>query len=335
MMAIVSSIFIGFVLYHTVEKQFLNSSKTDTIFKRPNKLLFLSISGLIFGCQVAVMKSRYLPVGPTARTLRNKKLGSIIENTWILAGSRSEEIRPRCRSIGRHSNLRNFVECNPPSRSEIVLLGDSHALDLWYTLNSTFPHSTTIEIAGTGCGLDLEHEKGMGCNAILTEYPEHLQKRIDRVKAVVMVSNWHELTLDKLKSSLLNAAINYFKANSTATIFVMGPRPHFEPHPREVFEQDKSPEIESRVIKTNKFMKFEQTSAKHLYQFTQQKNVTYVSIPKIMCNATHIGQASNEFYCPTLSEDGTAFIYVDKTHYNKKGASKLISSLKQKISVLL
>jgi len=334
-MAIGSSISIGFVLYHTVEKQFLDSRKRDTRYKRPTKLLFVAISGLVFGCQVAVMKSSALPLGPTARTLRNKTFASIFKTTSEFSLLRYRGIRRKCKAIGPDSNLENFKKCNPPSRSEIVLIGDSHALDLWFTLNHTFPDSTIIQITGPGCGLHQKQQKKIGCRNLLKEYPDYLTKRINRVKAVVMVSNWNGLTHDILQTSYLNSAINFFKANSTATIYVLGPRPHFKPDPIEVFERERSPDLESRIIRTNDFMTQDHMSDRNLYQFTRQKNVTYISVTEAMCNATRIGQPANQIYCSTLSIDGSALIYVDGGHYNSLGASMVLKPLKQKIAKLL
>ncbi len=325
------SIFLGYLLNKTVEKPFQESKSRKENFSRSKKFTTLGI-GLI----LLVSEALYMRRNSIGISQKTSEVLSIIENSWNLAGSRGWEIRPKCRSIGRHDNLRNFEKCNPEAEDEFVLVGDSHAADLWFALNYTFPRVSTIQICGTGCGLHRYHHPLSGCGKIFGAYQKKLRKRRSRIRAAFLVSKWHVLNPKSINSTVLHSFVNYFQRRTNATIFVLGPRPEFKPHPNEVFERSGIRECVNELeIRTNKFMRVENNSESVLYDFAVRKNVTFLSIPQIMCNATKIGQPSEEYFCPTIDRSVPSSLYCDTTHYNRAGATKLIQKLKPMIDKVL
>lgn len=325
------SVFLGHVLNRTVEKPFQETRAKQTKLNRVDKLRILGGFMVLFLSQAFYMHRDDIPISP-----KRKEVTEFIRNSWIYAESRGEEIRPKCRSIGRHDNLRHWKKCNRETEIAFALLGDSHAADLWYALNSTYPDINTYEICGTGCGLTRNPEEWTGCYKIFHAYQEKLKKHQKQIKAVFLVSHWHAEKLESLRNTYLSSAIDYFHENTKAKIFLFGARPAFKPHPNEVFERSGfREEVDTLEKKSNAFKWIEEGSDRALYDYAQEKNVEFVSVPHLMCNATYVGQDSSEYFCPTVDREAMASLYCDYTHYNQLGAKKLIRMLKPKIDSIL
>lgn len=325
------SFLFGYILNISVEKPFQESSSKKQTFSRRVKLTVLG-----FFCALLVGEGVYMRQKSIGFSQKTSVVWSAIENSYDFAVSRGWEIRPKCRSIGRHDNLKHFKKCNPVAENEIVLVGDSHAADLWYSLNFTFPQVSTIEICGTGCGLHKSHDPNSGCGKIFGAAQKNLRKRRSRIRAAIFVSRWHVLSPESIGSGVLNSFVDYFQQRTNATIFILGPRPEFKPHPNEVFERSRRREnLNELEIRTNRFMRVENNSEVVLHNFAVKKNVRFLSIPKIMCNATRIGQPSNEYSCRSIDREIPSSLYCDNSHYNRAGAMKLVQYLKPDLDKLL
>ena len=325
------SIFLGYLLNIAVELPFQESSDGSTFLSRNRKFAILGFGIILLNAETSYMWKRNIGI-----SLKTPEITKIIENSWKLAGARGEEIRPKCRSIGRHDNLRHWDKCNPTTDEEFVLVGDSHAADLWFSLNYTFPHVSTIQICGTGCGLHRYHESQSGCGKIFGAYQKKLRKRRSRIRAAILVSKWHVLRNESIGNSVLNSFVTYFKHRTNATIFILGPRPEFKPHPNEVFERSRMREtVDQLEIRSNKFKTVENNSELVLYNYSVKKKVRFLSIPQVMCNATRIGQPSNEYFCPTIHRGMRSSLYCDTTHYNRAGAMTLVEKMRPELEDLL
>jgi len=73
-----------------------------------------------------------------------------------------------------------------PSPSEITLVGYKHAQYLWYSLTRTFSNVTTIELAGTGSGIDREREIRSAYGQNISRNPDLFMSSNCEIKAVIL-----------------------------------------------------------------------------------------------------------------------------------------------------
>ena len=324
------SILLGHALFHLVERPFALSkvSKSTRSFK------LLGIFTCVLFLQIYIMQKRDLRLQNNSQ-FRSEAVLNIINNTRVLSWARGEEMRPQCRSKGTKDNLKNFKICNPPSEKELVLIGDSHALDLWYAMNKTFYPNTVISIAGTGCSLFMNHHNRTGCAKLHYGYPNLLEKRRNRIRACILISRWVNLREKDLENSFLAKSINFCKDNTNAKIFILGPRPEFLPHPNEVFQRFISNDIDELERRAQQFVSYDKKSEAVLRNYSKKKNVNFINVAEFMCD-NRTKDSNPEFMnCPLLSEDRESLIMVDNSHYNRIGAQKVVDKIEKRIMSLL
>lgn len=115
----------------------------------------------------------------------------------------------------RNYDFQNWV-LTDPNRRNIVVMGDSHAAQLWRAVFEKFPQDNVIQVTAAGCRPVL-HGRGAARCTQLRDYVFDTLVPEGRISAVVLAGRW----LAK-EDPALSAAIKYLRAHQVA-VTVIGP----------------------------------------------------------------------------------------------------------------
>jgi hypothetical protein len=158
----IASLFLGFLSYRYIESLFRNKTKV-----RKNTLIFLSILlfiffvalGFIGHFKYSAVETYWLKKFPdNERQFYSKFLSTNYENN----GGRQQNLTD-CRfniaNLSDESEVR-IRNCEKTYGSGILILGDSHAIDLFWAISSRFDDSFLIGVTSGGCRA---HTPRTGC----------------------------------------------------------------------------------------------------------------------------------------------------------------------------
>ena len=327
-LALTISIVIGWILNLSVELPFQEIMKQGNRGKRTKKYTLL-ISFLLLLVQVCNMQFEIIPIVTPFSHQQNAQVMSVINYTRILGKYRKTEIRKRCFATRRFHNVDHFDECSPPAEKEFIIIGDSHAGDMWYAFNKTFPNITIMQLTGADCTFGKEFPTGGHCHAIFSNIPKLLSGRTNRIKAVFILGHWtmweRQISVDL---SLLRNIIKYFNKNTDAEIFVFEAWPEFEPPPLEVALRYRDRSIDEIDKEAQRYLIVNEDSRKLLRQLLDGLKIKIVPTLDVLCkkSVTEPLNSSN-YYCPTLDAKKKAFMHFDRHHFNREGGFTLLRKL--------
>lgn len=326
--ALLASIALGFLLYRAVEIPFQLKTKMNTIRNHTKSYLLAFLTGLLL-LQLGVMQSDTLPIGPSFRIQKYQNLNAVLNQTAYLDKYKKFEKRHRCIATRKFHNVDHFDECSPPSKSEVLLMGDSHATDLWFALNQTLKEETILQITGTACSFGYSKSHGAHCKHLYSKIPTLLSSRINRLRAVIIASHWPNWSDSRtVDLSLLKSIIIFLKKHSKANIFVLSGRPEFHPPPHEIALQLPREDVLKMDKDIQKYVILNDESYYVLLNELSEIGAYILSSSELMCEKSSIrSYLEARRHCSSLNENRSAFIYTDEHHYNIEGARKLISKL--------
>ena len=197
-----------------------------------------------------------------------------------------------------------------PNKKNILLLGDSHAADLWPGLKTTNSSSNLLQATASGCKPLLISKGATRCTALMRFiFDEFLPN--NRMDTIILSARWDSTDLDALRPTL------ELLTRFSGTVVLVGPAPEFiRPLPR-LLAQRADP------IYANRFRSNEATSVEIAFKHqTFGPAVRYLSLQDTLCNPM----------CLVWTADESP-VQFDYSHFTTEGSALLgpnIMSLAEK-----
>lgn len=316
------SIMLGYFLYNFVEKPFMSS---ESATKKNKIVLVLFGLSLLLSLILQIDFDRFIP--------RNKSwLAETIERRKVLEEDRQREIRnegiPKC-FYGKWNLDPSFTECNPnrEGKPEIVLHGDSHASDLYYSLSKSFPEASVTQMCGGGCNFysTKTATKYPHCVNLRRSLQENIPKRLSNIALVILTHAWRGRPFSANFDRIFDT-IKYF-SDRNIKVVVFGIRPYYEKDLDIPLEQEMA---RHEVFTEQMALEFVKSKQHAVYEddlefkrLISETPALYISQYQIMCNETKPEKLKSCTY-PFFTKDFKNIVYYGRTHLNRLGAQMII-----------
>ncbi len=317
---------LGALLYHGVETPFRRSGP-DGGFR---------LSGRVLGSTAAAGAVLVTAAGTDIASRRgydwrvDKTLHPLF--TAIREGKRDR--RRAIRQSTCHFSSKNpdyftrFESCLPARRDgAIVVLGDSHAADIWAALAHLFPDRQVVQLTGAGCALSRPFRDADRCDRFYSHALDWLERNRHDVRAVIYSQRGASaMVLDQggVPTALDPAAIDRLATmlaeigQSVPELLVWGPRPEFHPVIEVVMGRSRTPAefpVRMAAIDTSPHLALDTALSARL----ASTGIGYLSSAAVLCPE---GGA-----CRYLSADGTGPLIVDYGHWTPPGGREIVRDM--------
>jgi peptidoglycan/LPS O-acetylase OafA/YrhL len=223
-----------------------------------------------------------------------------LDRCFIISPYGAPEFAPEC--LGLSATKRNFL-----------VLGDSHAADLWYGLDAAYPDINFLQATAADCYPTLVH--GLGERSYCTRLIDdvlHTFLAAHHVDGIVISARWTEDELPKLLETLTWLEQRGFPV----TLF--GPVPVYDgPLPRLIITGMRAGDPGSPDRHWDHSLR--QLDAK-LAKVAEKSNAQYVSVLDLLCPQSA---------CLVMDGEGLP-IYSDTEHFTAGGSTMLAQRLKDR-----
>jgi len=334
------SFFLGHYLNKVIEQPFYKAHGKVRMGERMKSVLIVAM-GMLVAMQIFLMFSQSKSFHKEYQ--RQSWSSQLLARSMKLKEARKRENRGHvgliCHMSSTYKSTKNFEECNPRSKSEIVLVGDSHAQDFYKALNESLPpYATATQL--TAAGFSFTGELGEGAYkyraTMYNSISKLLEPRKKNIRAAVLVSRWeNKIQAEDLQR--LNDTIRYFQDKISVPVFVFGPRPEFAVAPLRILETKTNKEstkekIEGLFLES---LRVKEQVDENLRGVVEANNATYVSILKELCEYKIDNKGERHIECNIFSENDQVILYTDRHHINSVGAAKLLSSISTELKKAL
>lgn len=212
-----------------------------------------------------------------------------------------------------------------PNQKNIIVLGNSHAIDFIYALRQSGSKSNITFLNSTAFCFNFgapTHDK------YIKQCGDYLDKNLadphwKTTDAIYLHDNWPKLDINNLEMR-----IKQFRALSSAPIYVLGPKmSYMKPIPQIVSarlgespytinEYGKQFELREQKMQINH-------AVKEMIEYSKIQDIFFIDILEIQCGK-HITN------CNIISPHNAKFLYFDKSHFTLQGATELGEKLIKK-----
>lgn len=191
-------------------------------------------------------------------------------------------------------------------KSNVLLIGDSHAAHLIAALRAHFPDINFAQANAAGCQPVLRPEGASRCVALLNYiYSTVVPSR--QFDAVILAARWRDSDIARIKETAA------FLAENTPEVFVLGPTVEYVlPLPRLLATR---PEIDDRFILYDEIMQRDRAM-----RAAVQGTAAFISVFDAIC-------ASGK--CVNVTDGGVPLSY-DYGHFTQQGATLVVNRLATK-----
>jgi len=320
-----AAIALGAIFYHFIE----------TPFRRKNAFRF-RVSGKALGASALATALAITLIG--GKIHQNSGYSSRLSTEMQVLGdniqegkeARKEAIRQETCHFNGKTTLsldERILQCLPTDLDDaIVVLGDSHAADIWVGLSNAYPDHTIVQLTGAGCDFGRVRARGNHCSGLVDFARSWLAENAGRIRAVIYSQRAAfamrgdpergsaDLRPDADVLANLQTALEDF-AELGIPIYFWGPRPEF--HPELEVIANTYPTLEA--LKTHyhdaDYSAFERLDEALAEQFSTSP-VTYLSSIAPLCDPS----------CPILEEHDLPVI-VDYAHWTPSGATLAVKRI--------
>lgn len=217
-----------------------------------------------------------------------------------------------------------FDDCQPSDRKDmIVVLGDSHAADIFMGLQAAHPDRAIVQLTGNGCNFTKQLDGGNPCADYMQFWQNWITENADNTAAIIYSQSSGSLIsraaggIDRPNPALVNTMHKTLDGFVPAEVplFFWGPRPGFDP----------AIDIAIAGSKTRDDLRVYYEGARRgadfaldawLSQYYADKQIRYISSAGAICTP----------YCPTLTDEDVLFV-VDHAHWSPKGAIAAVTAI--------
>lgn len=274
----------------------------------------------------AVSTSRGMPWRMPAEL---RQLADIIDRNM---DERLEGIRAfTCQFIPEHSDdyQDNFETCLPAAdRNLIVLVGDSHAADLYFALAQSFPDRDFVQLTGDGCSFSRLENMDPLCLGFMEFTQSWITRHANKLDLVIYTQRaahmmWGDPTApgatllpDLQAEERVGERLNFLADQGVDVVF-WGPRAEYHPNIRVVVASSRQLDDIPRFYERSGLEPFALLDRRLAAQF-EDSAVAYVSTYAAIC----------EDRCPVLLPDQNP-LFVDYGHWSPEGGLWVVSRVLQ------
>jgi peptidoglycan/LPS O-acetylase OafA/YrhL len=315
---IIVSFFLSWMTYVFIEKPI----RFGQIRRKLNSIYLLIIMALIGYCGLKIEKAdgvitRAVNRNPTSIDSSINKLSiKMLQNPNYISElykDRSRAIRiPYCHLSILDQSFADykigFENCLLKSKEKhnILIIGDSHAADLWVALNHAMSpiEYNFLQATGAGCGPDFSYGKlNYNCSDLIRFAIDFA--KVSSLKAIIIAGRWGAPNFENLEK--LIAELKSFQKN----IFLVSPPASFTTDHVIKIIQRGSMLSTQKSISENYFDKSALDVSKELKKIASNYNIKYIDRINLYCGA--------DLNCPIISPDGDLLI-LDNGHLGRSGA---------------
>ena len=226
----------------------------------------------------------------------------------------------------------SFDGCLPDAETGlIVVLGDSHAKDVYVGLRTAFPDAPLVQMTANGCALNKVVAPNTFCSPFFAFWNDWLSDNADRIAAVIYSQNGEGLKrhamggirqvpdLDDVSNLVAN--LRTYQFDNVPFIF-WGPRASLEPSIEIAIARSSSRE-ELRAYYDGQSDLSDFALDRQLSATFSDQSIRYVSTAPLICNPD----------CPSLTQGDHLFV-VDRAHWTIEGADEAVRLVVQSDPVL-
>ncbi len=211
-----------------------------------------------------------------------------------------------CFLTTKHDDLRFFdadrcltIKAGVPN---VLILGDSHAADLWPGLNSAFPNVNFLQATASGCRPSLNAIGAARCTKLIN-YVFHKFLPNNRVNMVILSARWEEADAEDV--ALTAAAISLM----TDRVLVVGPTPEYR-RPLPMLLAQSAEGSEQEYANSFRSPDIEQIDRSFSHQMAKSK-IEYLSLLDLLCNPlckVLVSDAPLQFDSGHLTVEGSTYL---------------------------
>lgn len=312
----------GAAMYHLVETPF--RLKAQAGFKVSSGILgwgSLATAVIIAGASLLITTERGFPTryAPEIRELLASLDAAIDERTQATG-----EFSCNATTNSQDIYFDQFESCLPQTSDNlVVVLGDSHAADVFMGLRAAYPNRAFVQMTGNGCNMTKSLAGTDFCTPFMQFWQSWLVDHADRLDAIVYSQSGASLITkgaggierpDAQLVEAMNTTLRQFQIGDVPFIF-WGPRPAFQPTIDIAIAGSTDLDTLRNYYKDAEFGADFALDVGLSGYFADQ-SVHYVSSAAALCQPN----------CPTLTTTDELFV-VDYAHWTLKGAIEAARSV--------
>ncbi|WP_165793332.1 acyltransferase family protein [Yoonia maritima] len=322
MVVLLISVGLGAIMYHFVENPFRKKRSGDFIWSAKALGVAAIISATAI-CIVSIIIQSSHGVPSRFPLYTTSLLGDL--NTAII--ERHKGVRDwTCNATtgSAESYFSNFDDCNPSSEtSVVVILGDSHAADIYMGMRTAFPNLPIVQLTGNGCHLGKNTQENSFCAPFFSHWRNWLEENKSRIAAIVYSQSGGSLLqhraggIERPNSHILQQLISNLDdfVPDAVDLFFWGPRVGFNPTIDIAIMRSPDPETLRQYYHLSDFQSDLRLDQWLDNQFADN-TATYTSSIRTLCDP----------YCPSITPENDLYV-IDYAHWSPEGARNAVISL--------
>lgn len=231
----------------------------------------------------------------------------------------------------RHVYFDTFGDCLPRGTDAlVVVIGDSHAADVYMGLSAAYPDRNIVQLTGNGCNLAQPPEEKAFCAPYVRFWQTWLTENAHRISAMIYSQSGGSLVFrgaggierpDPARIERLARAFEQFQIADIPFLF-WGPRPRLQPTiDVAIAGSDDLTALRTYYRQADFAADF--VLDRHLAQYFSGHAISYISSADALCTPL----------CPTLTDNDELFV-VDYGHWTLAGARQAAGQVVNSDSIL-
>jgi peptidoglycan/LPS O-acetylase OafA/YrhL len=305
----------GAVMYHCVETPFRH--KTNNRFTVPSRAIGW---GSLIAAAVISLASWQIHTERGYATRFPPEMIALLDDLEVAFDQRTESTREFTCNATANSGDRYFEifeSCLPTGQDNIiVVLGDSHAADVYMGLKAAFPNKSIVQLTGNGCNMTKRPDGTTFCAPFMSFWQTWLGDNAANIDAIIYTQSGGSLISqgpggveypDPNKLAEMDRNLQQYTTDDVP-FFFWGPRPGFQPTiDIAIIGSEDRDALRTYYQDTSFGADF--TLDDRLERHFAEDDVHYISTVDTLCRPL----------CPVLTEDDALFI-VDYGHWSEQGA---------------
>lgn len=310
---VVLSIIAGSLMYRYVESP-LRHPKNTTVLSGSNFVLTSCLCALFASLPLAHSWANNGWEWRMEETIQ-RQLGQSFSEILV----RKTNIRaPQCYMNAKGQNWDDFIAnsrtCNAIKENSTIVLGDSHAADLWAALKTNYPDQNLIQITGAGC---IAVAKKGRCGKLIEYAKNVIRDNPGKIKRILYTQRANKQTLKDGKPRR-NQLINTREVLETlgTKVYWYGPQIEFKPDVPTLLAASLSMDSFYALAEKKQLSEIFLVDTA-IQDIMEGSSVSYISKLKRLCPSGK---------CP-ITDNNRNLLYPDYGHWTKDGGAYLVKKL--------